>query len=622
MQQARDWSAGDRTRRAGVSAFGISGTNAHVIIEEAPAAERAPASEQPEGLPVLAPRLPAWVLSGRSAAALVGQAGRLREHLVDRPQVTAVDVAWSLATTRSVFSHRAVVLGEDRLSGLASVASVRPAPGVTVGEIPPGGVGRTVFVFPGQGSQWVGMGRELAEASPVFAARLAECGAALAPYVDWDLDDVLAGRHGLEAADVVQPALWAVMVSLAAVWQAAGVRPDAVVGHSQGEIAAAAVAGILSLDDAAKIVALRSKALSALAGRGGMLSIAEPVGAVRERIAGFGDRLSIAAVNGPSATVVSGEPSALRELQAACGGAVRTRLIPVDYASHGPQVEELRAEILEVLAGVAPRLAVIPMVSALTGRWLTGVEMDAGYWFASLREPVEFDRAVQVLSQAGHGVFVEVSPHPVLIPVIEDQITVGTLRRDEGGAQRLLSSLAEAYVSGLPVDWPALLEPGKTVALPTYAFQRRHFWPEARPTTAPEVPAGEAAFWAAVEGGDPDELAATLNVDGGRLGDMLPMLADYRRRSQADASVADWRYRVTWAPVADSEAVLTGRWLVVGDDTEGIGSVLARRGAEVVRLADAAELTSAGTTDVAGVVSLLALAEEPADLLATVAVLR
>ncbi|WP_460885216.1 SDR family NAD(P)-dependent oxidoreductase, partial [Paractinoplanes abujensis] len=620
LQQARDWSAGERTRRAGVSAFGISGTNAHVIIEEAPVAEPMPADE-PEGLPVLAPSLPVWLVSGRSAAALAGQAGRLREHLLGRPDLNPADVAWSLATTRTVFDHRAVVLGEDSLPGLASLATDRPAPDVVTGLVAPGGIGRTVFVFPGQGSQWVGMGRELAESSPVFAVRLAECGRALAPYVDWDLDDVLAGRHGFEAASVVQPALWAVMVSLAAVWQAAGVRPDAVVGHSQGEIAAAAVAGILSLEDAAKVVALRSKALGALAGRGGMLSVAESVEAVRSRLSGFGDRLAVAAVNGPSATVVSGEPSALRELQDACGDVVRTRLIPVDYASHGPQVEELRAEILGVLAGVAPRPADIPMVSALTGEWLSGPEMDAGYWYASLREPVEFDRAVRVLAESGHGVFVEVSPHPVLIPVIEDHITIGTLRRDDGGGLRLLTSFAEAHVAGVTLDWPAVLHGGRAVDLPTYAFQRRSYWPEGQPVGVREVSAGDAEFWAAVEGGDPDELAATLNIDGGGLSDLLPALADYRRRSQADAAVADWRYRVSWAPVADSRAVLSGRWLVVGVDVEGVGSVLAGRGAEVVGVSGVEQLAGIDGSGVAGVVSTAAL-DSGSGLVATLGVLR
>ncbi|MFD6045944.1 acyltransferase domain-containing protein, partial [Streptomyces koyangensis] len=362
------------------------------------------------------------------------------------------------------------------------------------------------------------------------------------------------------------PALWAVMVSLAAVWQAAGVEPDAVVGHSQGEIAAAAVAGILSLEDAAKVVALRSRILAVLAGRGGMLSVAESADAVRERIAPFGERLSVAAVNGPSATVVSGEPEALRELVASCGELVRTRMIPVDYASHSPQVDELRDDILAALAGIAPRPTEIPMVSALNGEWLAGLEMDAGYWYSSLRETVEFDRAIRMLGEAGHGVFVETSPHPVLIQAISESleestpVTVGTLRRDNGGAERLLTSFAEAFVGGVAVDWTTVLSSGSAVELPTYAFQRRRFWPE--------VPAPK-----------------------GR-------------------SVDDWRYRISWQPMDRNGAlsVLSGTWLLVGGDVDApaIEEALTRHGADVVRTT-LDGLDRSVLAEAAGVVSLLAL---------------
>src|SRR5450755_3065352 len=270
------------------------------------------------------------------------------------------------------------------------------------------------------------MGRELAAACPVFAARLAQCGAALAPYVGWDLGEVLAGAAGapgLEAAEVVQPVLWAVMVSLAAVWRAAGVVPDAVAGHSQGEIAAAVVAGVLSLEDGARVVALRSRALGVLAGRGAMVSVAEPAARVRDRIAPWGVRLAVAAVNGPAATVVSGESGAVAELIAVCAAAgVRTRPVPVDYASHSAQVEGSGEEIVAALAGITAGPARVPMVSAMTGQWLAGPEAGAGYWYESLRAPVEFDRAVRVLAEAGHRVFIEVSPHPVLTAAITETL--------------------------------------------------------------------------------------------------------------------------------------------------------------------------------------------------------
>ena len=319
LTAAVPWDAGDgRPRRAGVSSFGISGTNAHVIVTEAQAGDRAAggaAGDRAAGgaaaAPVLVPGPSAWLVSGRTAAGLREQAARLAAHVAGRPELDPADVAWSLAATRSSFEHRAVVTGADReelAAGLAAVAAGEPAAGVITGTAEAAGAGRVVFVFPGQGGQWAGMGRDLAVSCPVFAGRLAECGLALAPYVGWDLEEVLAAPVLPDRADVVQPALWAVMVSLAAVWQAAGVVPDAVVGHSQGEIAAAVVAGILSLADGARVVALRSKALTALAGAGGMVSVAESAAAVRERVAAWGGRLSVAAVNGPEATVVSGEP--------------------------------------------------------------------------------------------------------------------------------------------------------------------------------------------------------------------------------------------------------------------------------------------------------------------------
>ncbi|MFE2521791.1 SDR family NAD(P)-dependent oxidoreductase [Streptomyces mirabilis] len=486
LTEARSWQPGERPRRAGVSSFGISGTNAHVILEEAPA-------DEPEPEPTTAPVIPvvsgahAWLVSSRSAAGLADQADRLREWVTARPELEPADVAWSLAATRSVFEHRAVVLGAEGLGQLAE--------GVASGDVVSGVArsgARPVFVFPGQGSQWLGMGRELAEVSPVFAARLAECEAALSGLVPWSLTAVLAGAEGapaLEAADVVQPVLWAVMVSLAAVWEAAGVAPDAVVGHSQGEIAAATVAGMLSLEDGARVVALRSRSLKVLAGAGGMLSVAASASQVEGRL---DDRLALAAVNGPAAVVVSGEPQALEELKAQFESeGIRARMVAVDYASHGPQVDRLETEIREVLSGISPRRGRMPMVSSMSGETLTGEELDAGYWYDSLRNTVHFDPAVRTLAKQGHQVFIEVSPHPVLTGAITDTLeevaevgtvpgaVCGTLRRDDDSAARIVTSLAEAWTQGAPVDWTKVLPAAECVELPTYAFQHERYWPKA-----------------------------------------------------------------------------------------------------------------------------------------------
>ncbi|RST05649.1 acyltransferase domain-containing protein [Streptomyces sp. WAC07149] len=501
LTEARAWPETGRPRRAGVSAFGISGTNAHVILEQAPedtgtdtgtetGAE--PAESGPGRPAVLSGPVDGtpWLLSGRTAAALRGQAGRLAAHAAAHPGAhTATGVA--LATTRAAFDHRAAITSttspQDTARALAALADGDTATGVHQGQA---GSGKTVFVFPGQGSQWAGMALELYDSSPVFAARLDACAEALSPHTDWSLREVLRqedGAPGFDRVDVVQPALWAVMVSLAELWRAAGVVPAAVVGHSQGEIAAAAVSGALSLEDAAKVSALRARAIVALAGKGGMVSVADTADAVAERISAWGDRLALASVNGPQSTVVSGDPEALDELMTACeADGVRARRINVDYASHGPQVESIRDEVIALLEGIEPRTAEIPFFSTVTGEWADGSELDAEYWYTNLRRTVRFQDAVAGLLERGHKVFVEASAHPVLTIGVQETfeaagtsaVTLGTLRRDEGGPRRFLASLAEAWTHGAPVDWQAVHadQDASGVDLPTYAFQRERYW--------------------------------------------------------------------------------------------------------------------------------------------------
>ncbi|HEY7144009.1 MAG TPA: SDR family NAD(P)-dependent oxidoreductase, partial [Streptosporangiaceae bacterium] len=603
LTEARPWPADGRPRRAGVSAFGISGTNAHIILEEP--APPAPAVPQiPGPLPVLAgsgERWVPWVLSGRSAAALAAQAGRLREHVAARPGLDPVDLGWSLARTRTVFEHRAVIIaaGPDRFTAaLGALAAGEPASDVVTGTVPAGGPGRVVFVFPGQGTQWAGMGRELAACSPVFAARLAECERALAPWVDWSLADVIAGAAGapgLDTADVVQPVLWAVMVSLAAVWQAAGVTPDAVLGHSQGEIAAATVAGILSLDDAAQVVAVRSRALSGLGGQGAMVSVVMPAGAVRDLLERWGDRLSVAAVNSPAATVVSGEPAALAEFEAELSArhVLRWRIPESDFVAHSAGVDDLAGVLATELASIRPAEGQVRLFSTVHARWMDGPELDAGYWFANARQTVRFDEAVRALAGDGYRMFAELSPHPVLTTAVgetaEDATTsavlvTGTLDRQDAGPRRLLSVLAGVHVHGIQVDWTTVLGGGTRVDLPTYAFQQERYWPQPARVAAAAVP--------------------------------------------ADSRDEDWRYRASWLPVTEpGPAMLPGTWLAVSQDAGQTGHLvqaLVARGAQVEvvetghgeldreTLAD--QLTQARLSqpgDVAGVVSLLALDEAP-----------
>ncbi|MEU7363764.1 type I polyketide synthase, partial [Streptomyces olivaceoviridis] len=467
------WPAVDRVRRAAVSSFGVSGTNSHVILEQAPAPEEPEETGAEPGTDaapatVTAPAVVPWALSARSAGALRDQARQLRALTGLDP----LDVGHSLVTTRAALEHRAVAVG-DLVGALAALERDEEHPALVRGTAR--STRDLVFVFPGQGAQWAGMAVDLLDTSPVFAARIAQCAEALAPHVDWSLEDVL--RSGdFDRVDVVQPLLFAVMVSLAALWQSAGVRPDAVVGHSQGEIAAAVVAGALTLEDGARVVALRSKALNALANRGGMTSVALSAEEARRRI---GPGLSIAAVNGPSSVVVAGDPAALDALDG--WDDVRVRRIPVDYASHSAQVEEIREELLSTLAGLSPRSAEIPFYSTVTGGLLDTAALDAEYWYRNLRQTVELETTVRALGAAGHDVFVEVSPHPVLAAAVEETVggtVVGTLRREAGGLDRFLLSLAELHVAGVTVDLGALLPGGRRIDLPTYPFQRDHYWLE------------------------------------------------------------------------------------------------------------------------------------------------
>src|SRR5271168_3081100 len=483
LTEAQSWPANGRARRAGVSSFGISGTNAHVIIEECPPAEPNESAPQPPVVP--------WVVSAKSAAALAAQASRLAESIGARQQLGIADVGWSLAG-RSTFEHRAVVLGHDRsqmLAGLGELADGMPGGSVITGHAAP--AGKTAFVFPGQGSQWIGMGVELLDTAPVFAAQMNACAEAFAEFVGWSLIDVLRGVPGapsLDRVDVVQPALFAVMVSLAELWRSIGVRPDAVIGHSQGEIAAAYVAGALSLRDAARVVTLRSKLLLALSGRGGMASLACGTDQARELLAPYGDRVSIAAINGRSAVVLSGEVAALDEIVAQCTEReLRARRIDVDYASHSVAVDAIREQLAEALSGIEPQSARTVFFSTVSGGILDTAELTADYWFRNIRQTVEFASAVRTASATGYRTFIESSPHPALIAGIEDTATgcvgnvaevtvVPTLGREDGGLTRFFSSAAQAFVSGVKVDWRAAVPGAGFVELPTYAFERRRFW--------------------------------------------------------------------------------------------------------------------------------------------------
>ncbi|MER5642624.1 type I polyketide synthase [Kitasatospora sp. NPDC002227] len=502
LTEAVEWPRTGGPRRAAVSSFGVSGTNVHTILEQAPPTD-APSVVRADR-PIEASVVP-WVLSGKGEAALSAQAERLAVFSTD---AEPAEVGAALVRGRSVFEDRMVVLDGDFEHAVTGRAL---------------GSGGVVLVFPGQGSQWVGMAAGLLQASPVFARSIAACSAALQPFVDWDLEEALESRELLERVDVVQPVLFAVMVSLAALWRSMGVTVSAVVGHSQGEIAAACVAGALSLEDAARVVALRAKALARVAGSGGMVSLFASAEKAEELLADFAGRVGVAAVNGPGSVVVSGEAAALDEFMALCASVnVDARRVNVDYASHSPQMEILEDEILAALAPVKGLAPSIPMFSTYTCDWVKPGELGGRYWYENLRHPVRLQQAIAELAKAGHRVFVESSPHPVLTVGVQDTledngggVALGTLRREKGDATRYLTSLAEAFVNGATVDWTLLHQETTHVDLPTYAFQRRRYWPPmfaARTgdvTTAGLGTAGHPLLGAAIALADGDGLLFT-----------------------------------------------------------------------------------------------------------------
>ncbi|MFB7500737.1 SDR family NAD(P)-dependent oxidoreductase, partial [Streptomyces sp. NPDC056161] len=495
LTEAREWPRVEgRPRRAGVSSFGISGTNAHVLVEEAPVsgpAVAAPPTGAKPGLDLAVVGPVPLVLSAKNDPALRDAARALADRWAAAPDMTPDEVGYALATTRAAFSERAVVLADDRdtaLVALRSFAEESPNADVLIGSGP---ALRPVFVFPGQGAQWVGMGRELLGSSRVFAARMAECAAVLSEFCDWSLIDVVRSDGAeFERVDVVQPVLWAVMVSLAALWRSLGVEPAAVVGHSQGEIAAATVAGGLSLRDGARVVALRSQAIRAIAGRGGMMSVALPAAAVRDLLAeagGDADGVGLAAANGVSSSVVSGPAAALEVLQSRWKAAGhRVRMVAVDYASHSAHVDEIRGQILEALREVSPQSGSVPFWSTVTAEQIDTAVLDAEYWFTNLRGTVEFEATTRTLLQSGQSLFLEASPHPVLVPALQETIeaadsdaaAVGTLRRGQGGLPRLRRSFAEALALGVRPAWESSVDggPRRDLDLPTYPFQRSRYW--------------------------------------------------------------------------------------------------------------------------------------------------
>ncbi|MRH92362.1 acyltransferase domain-containing protein [Nocardia sp. SYP-A9097] len=583
LTRAREWDTRDgRPRRAGVSSFGISGTNAHVIVEQRPVAA-APARAADS-------RMVPWVLSARTAPALREQAARLRERVRQHPDLRPADVGFSLATGRAHFEHRAALVGADLdalLQGLDSVAAGESAPNTVQGTTT--GQGPTAFMFTGQGSQRAGMGKGLYQAFPVFAAALDEVCAAFEPHLDRSLRALMFADQGSPDSDLLnqtrytQPALFALETALYRLLAQWGSTPDFLVGHSIGELVAAHVAGVLTLPDAAAMVAARGRLMQSARADGAMVAIEaaeeEVLAVLRER-AGLG----IAAVNGPRAVVISGDEAAALEVMAHFQGAGhKVRRLKVSHAFHSPHMDEVVAEFRAVVAGLTLKPAATPIVSNVTGRVAEVAELcSPDYWCDHIRQAVRFDDAIGTLHRAGVGRFVELGPDatltamagtalaryegvsapPSLTPVLQP-------RRPE--PRSALTALCRLFVTGAQIDWPAVFEgaDAERVSLPPYAFQRRSYWIRDTDPVAGAGPGDDSGFWDMVRSGNAEGLAELLGFSAAQRADLaalLPGLSHWHDREER-------RFRIGWRalPAAES-APLSGSWLLLTPESESTGA--------------------------------------------------
>jgi acyl transferase domain-containing protein len=473
---------------AGVTALGMFGIGAHVVLTEAPRPTHAPRPAGSSGQAMVVP------LSAKDPAALAALAANYADTLTNAPN--PVDVCFSAGAKRAHLPYRLAVAGADRRSLVDRLRRVagrhRARPEYVAGDQQ----ARVVFVFSGQGSQWRGMARELLATEPVFARALHECAELVRGERGWSLIDRLLSDEPLTVEHEIQPALWAVQVSLARLWRHWGIEPDLVIGHSMGEVAAATTAGALTPRDGAAVICRRSALVGTLREPGAMVAVALGEREATEAIGELTDRVSVAVINSDRSTVLAGDPDALAAVvEPLEKGGVFCKPIPANYASHSPNVEPLRDTLVPALAELRPGPGEIPLHSTALDRVVAGGELDAAYWMANLREPVRFASAVRaVLADRVPTLFIEVSPHPLLVPAIEDEIeacdaesvAVPSLRRHMSESEVLRTALGTAYVRGCSPDWTRVHEGGRFVPLPTYPWQRRRFWVESvtRPAAA------------------------------------------------------------------------------------------------------------------------------------------
>ncbi|MBN0049282.1 SDR family NAD(P)-dependent oxidoreductase, partial [Streptomyces actuosus] len=632
LQEDREWAVReDRPRRAAVSAFGVSGTNAHAVLEEAPSEEAHEDEAGPEtsrasdsATAPVGDRLMTWVLSARTPDALPAQAGRLLAHLREHPDATPTDLAWSLAAHRSALPHRAAVIGTghaELVAGLTALADGAPADGIVTGTAQPDG--STAFLFAGQGAQRPGMGGELYETYPAFAAAFD----AVAEELPFDLREIVFGGDAdrLNRTEYAQPALFALEVALFRLLESWGVRPDVLAGHSVGEIAAAHVAGVWSLTDACRLVAARGRLMQALPEGGAMAALQA---AEDEVLPLLGERVGIAAVNGPQAVVVSGPADDVEAIVAHFRDRGRkVTALRVSHAFHSPLMEPMLDEFRTVAESLHYEEPAFPVVSTVTGTTTTEELCSPEYWVRHVSRTVRFADAVRGLAARGVTRYLELGPDGTLAALAQNSpeaathtgggqatLFTATLRKDRDEPVAVITALARLHAHGTPVDWAAALPGGRRTALPTYAFRHQRYWlaDHSLPATgsggqggSPVATTADAEFWDAVDRGDLGSLSSSLGLTAESLDGLVPALSSWRRRRQERARVDRWLYRPHWQPVQPSSGtVLSGRLLLLvpegtarDDRTAGLLTALAAPGAEpaVVELPPAPEREALAT---------------------------
>lgn len=545
------WPRSERPRIAGVSAFGIAGTNGHVVLEEVPCRLAEPSAVESRS-DFLLP------LSAKSLDALRDLAVRFADLLEQDSGPALQDICWSAAARRAALEHRAAFVAKDRAAMAESLRRyAEGADAAAQGVARADASAKIAFVCPGQGAQFAGMARELMAQEPVFFAALERCDHAARPFVDWSILEQLSAEpesetYRLNQIDVIQPVLVALSIAYAALLRSLGLEPAAIVGHSMGEVAAACIAGALDLGQAMRIICGRSRLMRRTCGQGAMALVDLSMEEAGARLVGLEDRLSVAVSNSPRSSVISGDPEALQQVMAELErDKVFCRLVKVDVASHSPQMDPLAQELVADLAGLAPSDADMPIWSTVAGRRIEGHEFDAAYWGRNLRQPVRFADAARGLLEAGVTHFVELGPHPILLHAVAqtaqsfgyEATTAACGRREEGEQASILTAIGQLWATGYPVDWDrATPGRGRFVSLPLYPWRRERYW---------------------VEGLDQTSSLA------GRARTSAPRIDDESR---------NWLYRLQWE-VSDLPASQTDKsegsyWLVVSDDREMASSVV------------------------------------------------